>query len=109
MGKTHSALGIASFAISFIAAFELLATVVVVGMLQRTTPGGPCEYSPVPMFFMAGIGTEVVAFALGITEVFQKDRKRVFAILGIVFSLLTLLGILSIIVLIMMITVAISP
>jgi hypothetical protein len=63
----------------------------------------------VVLFLMAGVAVEAVALALGIVGVFQKDRKRILAILGIMCSLLTLLVILTIIVLVMMITVAISP
>jgi hypothetical protein len=107
MEKKHSALGIASFAASLFAAFGLLAMFIVAGMLSQQ--GGSRENSPVESFFIAGIAIEAVALALGIAGVFQKNCKRLFAILGIVFSILTLLGILTIIVLVMMITVAISP
>ncbi|MCK6445811.1 MAG: hypothetical protein L6Q99_05410 [Planctomycetes bacterium] len=40
--------------------------------------------------FLFGVGVEFVALALGIAGWVQRDRKRTFAVLGVVFSSATL-------------------
>jgi hypothetical protein len=103
MEKKHSMLGIASFVLSLLTGFALFALIVVAGVLETTTPGGLDEKSPVAMIvgllLFAGMGVDIVANGLGIAGVFQKDCKIVFAILGTVFSALTLLGVVGNIVL----------
>ncbi len=89
--QSQSGLGIASFITSLLAGFLLFA-LIGVGVYQETsTPGGLPEDSPVVMLvglaLLGLIGLEFVAAGLGIAALFQEDRKKSLAILGILFSL----------------------
>ena len=50
------------------------------------------------LFIIAFLLLALIALGLGIGGLVQKERKKVFAILGIVFSALTILGTLSLMV-----------
>lgn len=92
--RTHSGLGIASFATSLVSAILVLALLVVAGIMEASAPAGLDEQSPAAI----GIGCSMVLFllcalvalGLGIGALFQKDRHKVFPILGVVVSALTL-------------------
>jgi hypothetical protein len=98
----HSGLGIASFALSLFLGLLLFLLVAIAGYLGATTPGGVDEQSPVVILLgLAMIGAmlfDLVALILGLAALFQEDRKKVFAILGVVFSAILLLGCLFLIV-----------
>lgn len=102
MEPKHSGLGIASFAISILAGFLMFATVVIAGVLQIRTPGGLDDEAPVTIFIgLAIIGLvllDLLAFVLGVAGLFQKNVKKVFAILGLILSGLTIVGIIALIV-----------
>ncbi len=97
-GGNHSALGIASFCVSIAAGCLLFALVVVAGILNgQRTPGertypGQMIVGLVVIFLM---GAELVAVGLGIAAICQSRKKRLFGILGLVFSGATILGILG--------------
>jgi len=92
----HSGFGIASFGLSLVVGFLMLLTIGVAGYLEVTTPGGMSEESPVAIvvglaiFLFAAI--DLVSLGLGIAGLIQKDRKKVFAVLGTIFATLTLVG-----------------
>jgi hypothetical protein len=94
--RSHSGLGISSFITSIASAGLVLVMFVVAGILEASTPGGMPEDSPAAM----GIGCSVFVFlvgslvslGLGIGALFQQNRHKVFPILGIVISALTLFG-----------------
>lgn len=97
----HSGIGIASFAMSLGVLIVTFVLVVVAGVMEASTPGGINEESPAAiMLGLAIIGMvllNIVAFGLGVGTMFQKDRKRLFGVLGMTFSALTIVGIISLI------------
>lgn len=94
MEPKHSKLGISSFVISILCGLAMFATFVIAGYLEATTPGGMDEEAmstALVGFAMIGIMfAQVVAFGLGIAGVIQKNAKKVFSVLGIVFSSMTI-------------------
>ena len=86
----HSGLGIASFALSIIVGIAVLAVFVAAGIAETSTPGGMDEESPVAIIIGLGIfaagGLGLVALGLGVASFFQSERKKLFGILGVVFS-----------------------
>ncbi|MEO8001410.1 MAG: hypothetical protein ABI644_06000 [Arenimonas sp.] len=92
----HSKLGIASFIMSIVIGVLVVATVVTAGVMQVSTPGGMDEKATSTMLIGLAIigllGLDLVAIGLGFAGVFQKDCKKVFAILGLVFSSGIVLG-----------------
>ncbi len=91
----HSRLGIASFALSLAMGAVLFQLVVILGVLESTTPGGLDEDSAVTIILgllvIFSLFLDLVAFGLGIAGIFQHRRKKMFAILGAIFSGFTLL------------------
>ena len=106
--KTHSALGVSAFVTSLVSAGLVLAMLVIAGVAEASSPGGMDEDSPLAV----GLGCSVILFLLGSTcalglgigALFQQNRHKVFPILGIVISALTLFGT----VLLMLIGIAVS-
>lgn len=94
--EKHSGLGIASFVVSMICGLAILALIVVAGLVEATTPGGmdaePVIAMVVGLAFILFMLGALVALILGIVALFQKERKKVFAIIGTVFSALALVG-----------------
>lgn len=92
----HSGLGIASFAITLFAGVFMVMAIVLAGVMEATTPGGIDEESPatviVGLSIMLLMLLQVVAFGLGIAGAFQKFRKKLFVILGIIFSGMAVIG-----------------
>lgn len=96
MEPKHSGMGIASFAISIVVGVIVFLLIAVAAMATASTPGGMDDNSPTAMVIGLGIvlmfGLDVVAIGLGIAGIVQKNRKKVFAILGVVFGAATILG-----------------
>lgn len=92
----HSGLGIASFALSIITGLLIFVTILVAGALEHLTPGGMGDRSlTATMIGFAIIGfcaLTAVALALGVASLFQKERQKVFGILGTVLSSVIILG-----------------
>ncbi len=103
----HSGLGIASFITSLVAGLCLLITIVIAGVLEATTPGGMDEDSlaaiAVGLSILAFLCMSLAALGLGIGGLFHKERKKTFAIIGTVFSAVTIIGTTALIVLGLMI------
>lgn len=99
--RRHSGVGIVSFITSVISGLAIFGLVVAAGMLEATTPGGVDEESVAAivlgLFLLAFCFTSFIALGLGIGGCFHKNRKKVFAVFGTLFSALTLIGIVSII------------
>jgi hypothetical protein len=87
----HSGLGIASFAMSVLIGLGLFAMFVVAGVMEATTPGGiPDDSGAAIVVGLAIIGLfmlDVVAVVLGVVGLCQANRRKLFAALGLVFSL----------------------
>ena len=92
----HSGIGIASFVISILSGLSLFAGFTFAGMAQVSEPGSLDEASTqtviiglaIIFFFI----TSLVAFGLGLGGLFQQQRKKVFAILGLVISSVMILS-----------------
>ena len=99
----HSGLGVASFSVALVVLILTFIIVVIAGVMEASTPGGMDENSAAVM--MVGFGVigmllaNVVAFGLGIGGIFQRDRKKLYAILGMTFSMLTFVGTVALILL----------
>lgn len=94
----HAGLGIASFIISLIIGLAEFVLVIIAGVMQATTPGGINETAPVAIFLgmllIGGIVVCLIGLGLGIAGVLQKDRKKIFGVLGLIFNGLIILGVL---------------
>lgn len=89
----HTRLGIASFVISIAVGVALLLVVVLAGVLAARSGTRPYPgQSLVGALAILLVATDVVAAGLGIAGICQAQTKRVFAILGTVFSLFTIFG-----------------
>lgn len=87
--KPHSRLGIASFAIGLMAmALELgtIIAVVAVVVTMRGHPPPPLVKEATPIALFVGLLGSLAAVILGVAALFQRDRKRLFSILGIIVS-----------------------
>ncbi len=98
----HSGFGIASFIIALAAGALECVLIVIAGILETMTPGGVDEDSPVAMLLglvvIGGILINLLGIIFGIVGLFQRDRKKPFAVLGVVIGSLVLLGMLLVIV-----------
>ena len=88
--QKHSEMGIASFIISITVGILTLIAIVVAVVIQESTPGGLDEES-VGAIILGGsilglIFDDLLALGLGIAGLLQKDRKKIFATLGTIFS-----------------------
>jgi len=97
MHTPHSGMGIAAFITAVCGAVLMLGLVVIAGIIETTTPGGMEETSMSAI--LVGLGLmltalmQLVAFGLGIAGAVQADRRRVFAVLGLVLSISSMLGV----------------
>lgn len=94
--KKHSKLGIASFITSIASGAFIFLLVVIAAMMEASTLGGMDEQSAeaiiVGVLLFVFIGTSFMALGLGLAGLLPKDRKKIFAVLGMVFSTATLLS-----------------
>lgn len=97
MELKHSGLGIASFVVSLAGGAALMGLIIAAGVIEATAPGTMDANSPASVFLglliIGSGGLDVVSAALGIASLFQTQRKKTFGVLGLVFSILTILGI----------------
>lgn len=100
--QKHSGIGIASFITSIIVGILMFLLVIVAGVMETSTPGGMDEKSAGAIIVGLGIFgllfLDLVALGLGIGGLCQKERKKIMAILGTVFSVVILLGTLGLMV-----------
>lgn len=93
MQEKHSGLGIASFTLSILGSLLMFLLFVIAGIMEAATPGGIDEESAEAIFvgliMIATFFFNLIAIALGVTGLFQKQRKKLFAILGTALSGLT--------------------
>ncbi len=93
--QKHSGLGIASFITSIVSGILTFLLIVIAGVIETSTPGGMDEESAsamiVGLFLFTFLGASLVALGLGIAGLMQKERKKIFAILGTVFAAVTLI------------------
>ncbi|MBI5777861.1 MAG: hypothetical protein HZA49_00195 [Planctomycetes bacterium] len=96
----HSGFGIASFIISLVmgvADFLLLAAA---GIMEVSTPGGIDDKSAsaviLGLIMIGGFVLNLAGLAFGIVGLLARDRKKVLAILGLIFNLIILIGMVGI-------------
>ena len=94
--KRSSGLGTASFITSLIAGVGLVATVVAAGVIETTTPGGMDPNSVqailIGLLIFGFVGASLVALGLGIGGLFQHQRRKGFAIVGVCVAGLEVVG-----------------
>ena len=93
MEKTHSKIGIASFIVAVIAAFLILCALVAAGILQHGHPPGKYpgqEIVGLSIIFLLFLDASAVV--LGVVSVFEKERKRLFGVLGLCISCAAIFG-----------------
>lgn len=92
----HSGVGIASFVLSMLSGVSLFVLFAVAGYMESQSPGGMNEDDPTTMLLgvalIAAGMAQFLAFVLGVVGLFQANRKKIFAILGTIFSLLAILA-----------------
>lgn len=103
MAEKHSGPGIASFVISLVTGILLFVLIVMAAVVSVGTQGRQVEESPVMLILglamLALVLVDLVALGLGIGGLCQKDRQKIFAILGTAFSTLTLLAVILLLIL----------
>lgn len=96
MDQKHSGLGIASFAISILFGTLLFVLVGIAAYVEATTPGGMGETSGTATMlgigFLGLLAIGLVGVGLGIAGLFQPERRKLFSILGLSFSVVAMLA-----------------
>lgn len=99
----HSGVGITSFVLSLLSGFGMFVMCGVAVYMAMKAPGGMADDDPMVILLglaVIGLGmTQVFAFILGAVALFQPNRKRIFAVLGTIFSLMAMLCIVGLIIL----------
>jgi len=91
--ETHSRLGIASFVTSVVVGVLLLGFFLLAGVLHNLHPAGPYPAQTlVGLVVIVLLFADMAAIGLGIAAVCQRGTKKVFGILGLSFSTLTIMG-----------------
>lgn len=99
--RQHSGLGVASFVTSIVAGILIFLLLAIAGVMEASTPGGISEDSAsamvVGLLLFVFLGVALVALGLGVGGLMQKERNKIFAVLGSIFSAATLICTVSII------------
>jgi len=102
MEEKHSRLGVASFGISVLIGCGIFAMIIIAGVLSS----GRVEHGQAyPGQALVGLATiallaaDILAVGLGIAALCQTGTRRLFGILGLTFSSLTLMGTVGLIIL----------
>ncbi|MDR2789390.1 MAG: hypothetical protein LBB59_00185 [Campylobacteraceae bacterium] len=82
----HSGLGIASFTLSIISVISIFILFVTAGALDASGDMGDTASIIVGSFFLLLMIVVIISIGLGIAGLVVKNRKRVFAALGLTFS-----------------------
>ncbi|MCI0362795.1 MAG: hypothetical protein L0Y44_11635 [Phycisphaerales bacterium] len=95
----HSGLGIASFIISMVVGLGEIAAVIFVGVMETSNPGGVADDSPMAamlgLSMCGGALLALVGAVLGLIGAVLRDRRKVFAILGLAFNACIIVGIIG--------------
>lgn len=93
--QKNSGFGIASFIMSIVVGVLLFVLFAIAGFISASTPGGMDKESAqaviIGLSMLALLFCVFISMVLGIIGLFQKERKKLFAILGTVFSSLILM------------------
>lgn len=93
----HSGMGVSSFALSIFLAVLFLATFMLAGVMEANAPGvldneKSASAIVVGGLMIFGVFIGILGLALGIAGLCQLRRNKVFAVLGVVFNGVVLLG-----------------
>jgi len=99
--RGHSGVGVASFVIACVAFITLLATSVscVANIDVDFETIEESVGAVIGLLFLLSIGLLLIGVSTGIIGVVQSNRKKLFAILGLIFNLLMLLPIVAVLIL----------
>jgi hypothetical protein len=96
--RKHSKLGVASFIISVVSAIALLVIIILAAyFVSQSMDENSIEMIAVGLFMFLFIGISCVALGLGIAGLVQKNVNKIFAILGTIFSAVSVLGMIALI------------
>lgn len=99
--RKQSGLGISSFVISLGGGFAMFLLFCVAGYMETTTPGGIDEKSGIAVLLglviFAVIALHLLGLGLAIGALTQKDRKKVFSVLGLIFNAIVVVGTIAVI------------
>ncbi|EMI17399.1 putative membrane protein [Rhodopirellula maiorica SM1] len=99
-GKKQSGFGIASFIMSILVGIGAFTIILVAGYMEASSPEGINEESPIAIIvglcIFAVIGLNLLGIGLGVAGLCQPNRSRIFAILGLVFNGMVIMGIIGI-------------
>ncbi|MCD6309870.1 MAG: hypothetical protein J7M18_04100 [Candidatus Eremiobacteraeota bacterium] len=88
--EKHSGLGIASFVISIAVGIIFILSFIIMGTIVAIEGKIPEPTSPVAiisgLIMMLGFVGLLVGAGLGIAGLFEKNRKKIFSILGLIFN-----------------------
>ena len=99
--KKHSGLGIASFALSIVVGGLIFIVFCAATVLSSHRTPGARAYpgqTIVGLFIILFTAADAVAAGLGIAALFQKEKNRLFGILGVAFSSATIVGVVGLII-----------
>ena len=98
--RQHSGMGVASFVLALIAGLGTFAVFAWAGYVAINTPGGISESSPVAMAIGLAIiacgGLLLLGAALGVAGLFQSDRKKSLAVIGLILNGLAIVATLGV-------------
>ncbi len=103
--EKHSGLGIASFVISILMAILSIGIVALVTALTFTNPNISDESPQMVLLglgIMGSLAMMMVAIGLGIAGLCTRNRKKIYAILGLTFATVNALGIIGLMIIGMM-------
>ena len=90
----HSGVGIGSFVISILNSGLILILIIIAGvMVEEGVSEDDAEMQVVGIFFLGSILLALIGVVLGIITCFQKDKKKVLGIIGLVLNALTVVGV----------------
>ena len=88
--KRHSGLGTASAIIALVLVISFFELFLIVGAITKTSADLLTEDSSVTitiaLLVILGLAASLVGIGLGIAGVFQRNRRKVFALLGVLFN-----------------------
>jgi hypothetical protein len=92
----HSGIGVASLVIAVVGGLAIFFVFAIAGVMEEETPGGLDENSPAAMLLgliaVGLLGLIVIGLGLGIGGLVQKDRNKLFGMLGLAGNALVILG-----------------
>ena len=93
--QKHSGFGIASFIIAIIQGVTTAVVVILASVFAAKEPQSENEVALaiIGLAIFGGIFAHLVGLGLGIAGVVQKDRKKVFSILGLIFNIVAVITI----------------